>query len=119
MIFRFPKIALILAAGSCLCLASDDSKPACNAENLGQLWPEAANSDPKLRQKMARCGELEHCTRSGRRRYQWESLTVRIDQLPGGSKLPKPAGCEVMPEAGVDPNQSGSNKPETAPSRTR
>jgi hypothetical protein len=122
MFFRVPTTALILAAASFLCLASGDSKPACNAENLGRLWPEAANDDPKLRQKMARCGELEHCTRGSRHRrfhYHWESLTVRIDQLPGGAKLAKPAGCEVAPEAAVEPNVPGLNKPEPATSRTR
>jgi hypothetical protein len=117
MLFRFPKIIVILAAASFLSLASDDAKPTCNAENLGRLWPEAANNDSKLRQKMARCGELEHCTRHGRRRYYWESLTVRLDQL-AGSKLARPAGCEASPEVAIEPNGAVSN-PEPERSRLR
>jgi hypothetical protein len=117
MLFRVPKTALTLAALSFLCLAAGDPKPACNAGSVGRLWPEAANHDPKLRKKMARCGELELCTR-GIWRYRWESLTVRLDQLPGGSRLPKPAACEASPELAIEPNSAGSTT-EPGTSRTR
>ena len=105
---------MVLAAVSLLCLAADETKPACNARTLGRLWPEAANHDSKLRKKMARCGELELCTH-GIWRYRWESLTVRLDQLPGGAKLPKPAACEASSEVAIEP----SSNTEPATSRTR
>jgi hypothetical protein len=114
MLFRIHATTLILAAASALCLASDDPKPACNAGNLGSLWPEAANHDPRLRKKMARCGELELCTH-GIWRYRWESLTVRIDQLRGGKALPKPAGCEGPQDAVRDVNGGGSERPASPP----
>ncbi len=111
MLFRILIMVLILAAGSFVCAAAEDSRPACNAVNLGRLWPESANHDPKLRKKMARCGELELCTR-GIWRYHWESLTVRLDQLPGGFKLAKPAGCDASPEKVIEPSGGGSNTTE-------
>jgi hypothetical protein len=117
MLFRVPRTAVILAVAGCLCLAADDTRPACDAENLGRLWPEAANHDPKVRKKMAKCGELQLCTK-GIWRYHWESLTVRLDQLRGGSKLPKPAGCDVLPEVAIEPNGAGSNAAEPGTSRT-
>ncbi len=107
MLFRIQAAVLILATASLLCLASQDQKPACNAGNVGRLWPEAANHDPKLLKKMARCGELELCTH-GFWRYRWESLTVRLDQLRGASHLPKPAGCEVSPDEPREANRAGS-----------
>ena len=80
-----------------LCLASDDTKTTCDATSAGLLWPEAANHDFQLRKKYSRCGELEVCTR-GRWHFHWQSVTVRLDQLRGGSQFAKPAGCEVLPE---------------------
>jgi hypothetical protein len=94
MISRTQAAALLIASA---CLASDDPKPACNAATAGQLWPEAANHDSNLRKKFSRCGELELCART-KRHYRWELITVRIDQLRGGSALPKPAGCEAGDE---------------------
>ncbi|MBZ5609745.1 MAG: hypothetical protein LAP38_15905 [Acidobacteriia bacterium] len=94
------------------CVAADDPKPACNQQNAGQMWPEAANHDAAARSKLARCGELQICTRTVWR-YRWESVTVRLDQLPGGSKFRKPAECEVSaaepPEKPVVASSTGSN----------
>ncbi len=106
MISRIQASALIVAFASTLCLASDDLKPVCNAATAGQLWPEAANHDSKLRQKFSRCGELEVCTLA-RRRYKWKLITVRIDQLRGGSELPKPAGCEAPDATREEDRASG------------
>jgi hypothetical protein len=92
MISRIQAAALLIASAG---LASDDSKPACGAETAGQMWPEAANHDSKLRKKFSRCGELELCTLT-RRHYHWELITVRIDQLRGGSASAKPADCEAL-----------------------
>jgi hypothetical protein len=94
MISRIQAIAVVLAGACALCLASDDLKPVCDAASAGRLWPEAANHDSTMRKQFSRCGELEVCT-LGKRRYGWKLITVRIDQLRGGSGLPKPAGCEV------------------------
>jgi hypothetical protein len=109
MLSRVLAIALIFASASLLCLPSDEQKPVCDADTNGQFWPEAANHDSKLLKKFSRCGELEVCART-RYRYRWESITVRIDQLRGGSQLHKPAGCEVQPDAVGDENYAGSDR---------
>jgi len=109
MLFRVPA-SLILAAAGVLSTAAEESKPACTAATLGQLWPDAANRDPKIRNKMAHCGELELCTRSVWR-YHWRSLTVRLDQLRGGSALAKPAGCEAAGEAGRETEHATRSLP--------
>jgi hypothetical protein len=99
MISRIQALALlVVSAYVCLAAndlkpATDDLKPACDATTAGQLWPEAANHDSKLRKKFSRCGELELCTLT-KRHYHWELITVRMDQLRGG--LPKPGGCEAL-----------------------
>ena len=114
MLSRVPAVALVFVSASLLCLASGELKPVCDADTNGQFWPEAANHDSKLLKKFSRCGELEVC-RHGRRRYRWESMTVRIDQLRGGSQLPKPAGCEAPPDAVQDENQAGSDRSGSPP----
>lgn len=58
------------------------SKPACNAQTLGRMWPDAANDDPRLVVKLTRAGELEICTR-GPWRYSWKSPTVSLEKLRG------------------------------------
>jgi hypothetical protein len=79
-----------------LCLAADDSRPVCNSQNQGQLWPEAANHDPKLISRLVRCGELFICVR-GAWHYHWESPTIRVDQLGrhAKSKVSSPPVCAV------------------------
>jgi hypothetical protein len=93
---RFGSGVVLLAFGLA-CFGADGVKPECNRKNAGKLWPQAANRDRGSLSKLARCGELQICTR-GVWRYHWESLTVRVDQLRGGAKFQKPAGCEVSPE---------------------
>jgi hypothetical protein len=97
MLFRIQAVTLLVVSASVLCLASDDAKTTCDATTAGLLWPEAANHDFKLRKKFSRCGELEVCTR-GRWHFRWQSVTVRLDQLRGGSQFAKPADCEVLSE---------------------
>jgi len=99
---------LLLGASTFLCLAEDAPRPACNSENIGEMWPEAANHDHKALLRLARCGELQMCVRNGKK-FRWEALTVRIDQLRGGSKNDKPSGCEVSPETRTHSDASGSN----------
>ena len=78
-------------------VAADDSRPACTSQNQGSMWPEAANHDPKLISRLARCGELLICVR-GTWRYHWEAPSVRVDQLARHAKVKtsKPSGCEVQ-----------------------
>lgn len=109
MLIRIRAIVLMVASATVLCLASDDLKPACDADNAGQLWPEAANHDPSVRRKSSRCGELEIC-KLAKKHYRWELVTIRLDQLRGGSQLPKPAGCEAAPDAAQDESHLGPSR---------
>ena len=99
---------LLVAASAGLCLAADASRPRCNKKTAGQMWPDAANHDQQLQARLARCGELQMCVREAWR-YRWELLTVRIDQLPGGSGLGKPAACEISLELVDHSRESASN----------
>ncbi len=98
-----------------LCLAADDSRPACNSENHGRMWPEAANHDPQL---LVRCGDLLICVR-GTWHYRWEAPTVRVDQLARQlgkvtgpkSKVPKPSVCEIPSVVrAAGPDQAAANE---------
>ena len=96
MFFHVLKTWPLMAAASALCLAADISKPACNAQNYGRMWPDAANDNPKMMTKLSQCGELQICSHRGTR-YRWVSLTVRVDQLWRGKKnLAAPARCEAL-----------------------
>jgi|HubBroStandDraft_5_1064220.scaffolds.fasta_scaffold772421_1 hypothetical protein len=99
-----------LAVCPLLCLAADDLRPVCSSQNQGQMWPEAANHDPKLLASVMRCGELLICVH-GTWRYHWEAPSVRIDQLgrQPKSKVSKPMGCEAQP--GSEAPRSGSEIP--------
>ena len=108
MLFRI-YVATVVCIG--LGFGAEDPKPACNELTAGKLWPDAANQDAKLRKRLARCGELELCTR-GVWRYRWEALTVRLDQLRGGESIVKPVGCEILRE----PDSTGSGQ-SNSPSR--
>ncbi|HEV8039626.1 MAG TPA: hypothetical protein VGP62_12235 [Bryobacteraceae bacterium] len=114
MLSRIETIVLMAASASVLCLASDDLKPACDAGNAGRLWPDAANHDSRLRKKFSRCGELEIC-KHGRIHYRWQSVTVRLDQLRGGSQLPKPSACEAPPDAAQEENHVGPSRVSPSP----
>ena len=99
--------ALLLGSSTLLCLAQDSARPLCTKENVGAMWPEAANHDHKALLHLARCGALQMCVRNGTR-FRWEPLTVRIDQLRGGSKVDQPSGCEASPETGQHSDASAS-----------
>jgi len=96
MLFRCLRAWLILAF-PLLCLAADDTRPACGSQNQGQMWPEAANHDPKLLASLMRCGELLLCVR-GTWHYHWEAPSVRLDQLGrrDKAKISKPPACEAQ-----------------------
>ena len=89
--------AWLAGAASCLCLAADDIRPVCSSAIQGRMWPEAANHDPKLISRLARCGELFICVR-GTWRYHWESPSVRVEQLShhAKSKSSDPPVCQAQ-----------------------
>ena len=113
MVFR-RRQAWLLFALPVLCLAADDPRPDCGSKNRGQFWPEAANHDPKLLSQLARCGELLVCVRRDWR-YQWESPTIRVDQLARNAKAKasEPAVCEVQAAVSINRgDRSPTDKPE-------
>jgi hypothetical protein len=97
---------LILAAESAPPLTA--GRPACTAAIAGEFWPEQANKDHKLAAKLARCGQLQMCTR-GYLRYRWNSPTIRLDQLSKHSGRPIPAEC--------GDGQRGEASPASSPAR--
>jgi hypothetical protein len=56
------------------------ARPHCGAENVGQIWPDAANHDSGVLLKLAREGHLRICS-LGLWKYQWESPTVSLRQM--------------------------------------
>jgi hypothetical protein len=115
MLFRWVCGWVLLAAPS-LCLAAEDSRPACSSQNQGRMWPEAANRDPKLFSRLVRCGELFLCVH-GNWRYHWEAPSIRVDQLARHvkSNAGKSSVCEVQsaPDASSGMNtESRSQNPE-------
>jgi len=103
MFLQFLAWAVVAASGIS---GSDASKPACNAQNMGRFWPEAANHDHAAVNKLARCGELEICTR-GPWHYHWQALTVTVDQLRGVKS--KPASCMETSDNESAPGTAASN----------
>jgi hypothetical protein len=97
MLLKWMVFFILLGASTGNCFSADPARPACNKKTAGKYWPEAANHDHKAFTKLAKCGELQMCFRDIWR-YKWEFLTVRLDQLRGGSHFVKPAGCEVLPD---------------------
>lgn len=80
-------------------------RPVCKAENMGQMWPEAANHDPRALNKLAHCGELLICTRTYWH-YRWQPLTVRLDQLRHRAGASKPGVCEPEVAASAVPAEN-------------
>ena len=99
MFLSFLKVWMLAAASGGISIP-EAGRPACNAETLGRMWPDAANYDPRLFTKLARCGALQVCTRQVWR-YRWESPTVTVGQLREGATSAKPGACEESPEAGA------------------
>ena len=68
-------LALVVLFGV-MCPASDQApKPACNAKNQGQFWPEKANSDHAAARLLYQRGELEMCSLVVWK-YRWEHISV-------------------------------------------
>jgi hypothetical protein len=80
-------------------------RPPCTAANAGDFWPDQANKDHKLAAKLARCGELQICSR-GFFRFRWDFPTVRVDQL---SKNP---GTRIPAECSDGQASDGSSSPQ-------
>jgi len=94
-------LAVALLATNLGLRAEDFPQPLCNAQNYGRMWPDAANDNPKMLLKLARCGDLQICSRHAMR-YKWVALTVRVDQLRGAKKkVAAPAGCEAPPASEI------------------
>ena len=55
-------------------------RPPCKVENVGEIWPPAANKDSGMMAQLAREGHLRICT-LGLWRHQWLSPTVTFSQL--------------------------------------
>lgn len=72
-------VALLVVLGA-VCFAGEVGKPACNAENHGRLWPEAANASPDAARLLSRSGELEMCSLVVWK-YRWERLSVNVRDL--------------------------------------
>jgi hypothetical protein len=87
--------------------AEDGTRPICNYQNQGRLWPEAANRDRKAFANLMRCGELYMCVR-GTWHYRWETPSVRIDQLDRHAKSEprKTPVCEVQSAAETRPPET-------------
>jgi hypothetical protein len=115
MPLRLLKVGLILAV-PVLCAASDDSRPACTSQIQGRMWPDAANHDPKVISRLARCGELFICVR-GSWHYHWQAPSVRVDQLAHGakSKASTAPACEAQSVVDASPaDPPGRNPPPSA-----
>jgi hypothetical protein len=92
-------LCLVMAAG---CLAKDPEavrKPACKAPIHGQFWPDAANTDGRAAQQLAKCGALEICAHAGWK-YKWQSVAVNVRQLGKAPQEPTAACAAVMEEFG-------------------
>ena len=98
---------LLLGASTAMYPAEDYARPSCSEQNAGAMWPEAANHDPKALLRLARCGRVRMCVQH-RKKYCWESLTVRIDQLRAPAARDQADGCEVPPPAGSCDGPSAS-----------
>jgi hypothetical protein len=79
---------LVSSAAASSATKADAHKPACNAQILGRMWPDAANDNPRLVVQLTRAGELEICTR-GPWRYSWKSPTVSLEKLRTSRNRPE------------------------------
>jgi hypothetical protein len=68
-------VALVVLFGVICPAAEKAPKPACNAKNQGQFWPEEANSDHSAARLLYQRGELEMCSLVVWK-YRWEHLSV-------------------------------------------
>ena len=80
--------------------AQPESRPACTAAMLGQLWPEEA-LDPQFAAALAPYGYPMICTRNGSS-YTWQSPTVHVNQLKKNEvrkQIATPASTRHAPQA--------------------
>ena len=67
--------ALMFLFGVMSVAAEQTPKPACNARNQGQFWPEEANSDHAAARLLYQRGELQMCSLVVWK-YRWEHVSV-------------------------------------------
>jgi hypothetical protein len=80
------KSAVLLLCGL-VCFADETAKPPCNAQNIGDLWPEQVNSDARRKG----CEQVFVCS-PAEWKYRWKPVTVHVSQLGKGPKRNIP-GC--------------------------
>jgi hypothetical protein len=93
-------LCLLLSANVLARAPGNSSKPACRAAIRGQFWPQAANNDSKVAQKLSQCGALEMCSVTTWR-YKWLPVTVNVRQLGKNPQQPTAACAAVMAEFGA------------------
>jgi hypothetical protein len=69
-----------LALFSVFLAAAPETRPACNSETVGRMWPAEANTDPIALHKFSRAGSLWVCSR-GTWRYRWTQPSVSVKDL--------------------------------------
>lgn len=73
------RFAVLLALAGVLSFAQDSSRPACNRDRHGHLWPEEANASHEVARQFYQSGELEMCSLVVWR-YKWEHLSINVQQ---------------------------------------
>ena len=76
----------ILFAVSFCAPGAEPSKPACNAQTRGDLWPEKTSRGSEV--------PVEICSKV-HRKYRWEQLTVDVSRLKGATQKPMAARFDV------------------------
>src|SRR5580698_7452132 len=81
----------ILFAVSFCAPGAEPSKPACNAQTRGDLWPEKTSRGSEV--------PIEICSKV-HRKYRWEQLTVDVSRLKGATtRKPIAAGFDMVTHA--------------------
>jgi hypothetical protein len=93
-------LALLVLFGV-VCPAADRTpKPACNAKNQGQFWPEEANSDHSAARLHYQRGDLEMCTLAVWK-YKWQHISVNARDV---AKESHPVASEPGKKAAAQNN---------------
>jgi hypothetical protein len=102
-------IAAFLASAGFAKQAEIMDRPVCTVAIHGQFWPSAANADAGVARKLAQCGALEVCTRSGWK-YKWKPFSVNVRQLGKTPQEPTPAcAATIAAYQGRDGSVSASH----------
>jgi hypothetical protein len=96
-------IPMLLVVSSCA-QGAEPAKPACNAQTLGEIWPEKGARVPAV--------PIEICSRATRK-YRWRQLTIDASQLKVKSR-PKPVVATVATATRIA--DTANAKPAATPS---